>query len=143
MDPAHTPSPEDCFERIERVLHQHEERMVAAGSTSGRAWVVHEQAITTLATQVQQITQTLSPTPAPVQAAALSSTATPPVLPRMASEPWVGTPECYAGEPEGCNPFLTNCSILFALQPLTFSTKEAKVAYAISHLTGRAYVGHS
>ncbi|KAF7641064.1 hypothetical protein LDENG_00296660 [Lucifuga dentata] len=56
----------------------------------------------------------------------------------MASEPRVGTPERYAGEPEGCNPFLTNCSILFALQPLTFSTEEAKVAYAISHLTGRA-----
>ncbi|KAF7661785.1 hypothetical protein LDENG_00254450 [Lucifuga dentata] len=138
MDPAHTPSSEDRLERIEKVLQQHEERIDATGTTSSRAWAVHEQAITALATLVQQLTPTPFPTSAPVQAAALSPVATPPGLPRMVSEPRVGTPERYAGEPEGCNPFLINCSILFALQPLTFSNEEAKVAYAISHLTGRA-----
>ncbi|KAF7655955.1 hypothetical protein LDENG_00047800, partial [Lucifuga dentata] len=96
MDPAHTPSPEDRLEWIEIVLQQHEKQMVSAGTTSSRAWAVHEQAITALATQVQQLTHTPSLTPAPAQAAALSSTATPPVLPRMASEPRVGTPKRYA-----------------------------------------------
>lgn len=47
-------------------------------------------------------------------------------------------PECYAGEPGGCNPFLTHCSILCALQPSTFNTEAAKVAFTIKHLTGRA-----
>ncbi|KAF7640930.1 hypothetical protein LDENG_00004630, partial [Lucifuga dentata] len=138
MDPAHTPSPEDRFEQIERALQQHEERMVAVSSESRRAAAAREQALAALATQVQQLTQTLSQTLAPVQSATPSPSPTLPTPSRVESEPRVGTPERYAGEPEGCNPFLTNCSILFALQPLTFSTEEAKMVYAISHLTGRA-----
>ncbi len=35
-------------------------------------------------------------------------------------------------------PFITNCSILFALQPHTFASEEARVAFTINHLTGRA-----
>lgn len=31
-------------------------------------------------------------------------------------EPWVGMPECYKVDPETCNAFLTNCSLLFFLQ---------------------------
>jgi len=50
----------------------------------------------------------------------------------------VGVPERDAGDPEGCNPFITNCSILFALQPHTFASEEAKVAFTINNLTGRA-----
>lgn len=50
----------------------------------------------------------------------------------------MGAPERYAGDPESCNPFLTNCSILFALQPYTFASEEARVAFTINHLTGRA-----
>lgn len=50
----------------------------------------------------------------------------------------MGTLERYGGEPEGCSPFLTNCSILFALQPRTFTTERAKVAFTINQLTERA-----
>ncbi len=50
---------------------------------------------------------------------------------------------CYVGDPEGCGLFLTNCSILFALQPRTFTTEEAKVAFTINHLTGRARLWRS
>ncbi|TWW62375.1 hypothetical protein D4764_04G0010220 [Takifugu flavidus] len=57
--------------------------------------------------------------------------------PGTAPEPRVGTPERYSGDPEGCNPFLTNCSILFALQPYTFASEAARVAFTINHLTGR------
>lgn len=49
----------------------------------------------------------------------------------------IGAPECYTGEPEGCNPFLTNCSIFFALQPHTFASEGAKVMFTINQLTGR------
>lgn len=55
-----------------------------------------------------------------------------------AEEPRVGTPERYGGDAEGCAPFITNCSILFALQPQTFATERAKVAFVVNHLTGRA-----
>ncbi|KAI3370533.1 hypothetical protein L3Q82_025292 [Scortum barcoo] len=72
------------------------------------------------------------PAPAPVPA---------PAPPGPVPEPRVGNPERYAGDPEGCNPFITNCSILYALQPQTFSSEEAKVAFAINHLTGRARSG--
>ncbi|KAF7655618.1 hypothetical protein LDENG_00053620 [Lucifuga dentata] len=123
--------------------------MAAASSEARRMAAAHEQAITSLAVQVQQLTQqlTLSKTLTPAQSAAPSPAASALAPSRIVSEPRVETPERYAGEPEGCDPFLSNCSILFALQPITFATEEAKVAYAISHLTGRAHlcpsVGHS
>lgn len=53
-------------------------------------------------------------------------------------EPRVGTPERYAGDPEGCNPFISNCSIVFALQSYTFAQEAARVAFTINHLPGRA-----
>ena len=50
----------------------------------------------------------------------------------------MGIPECYDGDPTTCNAFLCNCSIIFALQPLTFASEEARVVYTINHLSGRA-----
>ena len=52
-------------------------------------------------------------------------------------EPNVGPPEGYDGNSVTCNAFLCNCYII-SLQPLTLSSKEARVAYTINHLTGRA-----
>lgn len=37
----------------------------------------------------------------------------------------MGNPERY-GVPEGCNPFIINCSILFTLQPHTVATERSK-----------------
>lgn len=53
-------------------------------------------------------------------------------------EPRVGSPECFTGDPVTCGAFLTNCFLLFSLQPRTFATEAAKVAYEITHLTGQA-----
>ena len=64
-----------------------------------------------------------------------AATETPVPLPR---EPSVGVPERYDGDPTTCNAFLCNCTILFSLQPLTFASEEARVAYAVNHLSGRA-----
>ena len=50
----------------------------------------------------------------------------------------MGIPERYDGKPSTCNAFLCNCSIIFALQPLTFASEEARVNYTINHLSGRA-----
>lgn len=81
------------------------------------------------ATMLQQAAPTSAPSP-PAPA--------PGFPPSTAPEPRVGAPERYSGDPEGCNPFLTNCSILFALQPHAFASEAARVAFAINHLTGRA-----
>ena len=95
------------------------------------------QALATLSAQVQQLTATLIQfisLPAPLSHPPPSALAYPgPVL-----EARVGVPERYTGDPEGCNPFITNSSILFALQPYTFASEEAKVAFTVNNLTGRA-----
>lgn len=60
---------------------------------------------------------------------------------RSAPEPWIGDPECYAGDPESCNPLILNCSIIYTVQPLTFALEGARVAFAVNHLTGLALRG--
>ncbi len=114
--------------------------MSSAASEAREAAETNRQALAALASQLQQLTSLLTQSatpmlspapPAPVPAAA-------PLLPTDAPEPWVGTPECYDGDPETCGPFLTNCSLLFSLQPRTFASEQAKVAFTINHLMGRA-----
>lgn len=68
-----------------------------------------------------------APTPAPVSG---PDTNTP--------EPRIGNPERFDGDPTQAQAFVTSCRLQFSLQPRTFSTEGAKVAYAITHLTGRA-----
>ena len=63
--------------------------------------------------------------------------AAPPLVPSPC-EPNVGIPERYDGDSTTCNAFLCNCSIILALQPLTFASEEARVVYTINHLSGRA-----
>lgn len=84
-----------------------------------------------LATQVQQLAMEL--THAPVMAPPTA----PPCLHHLCHvlEPHLNP---WWGEPEGCNMFLINRSVLFAMQPYTFATEEAKVAFTINHLMRRA-----
>ena len=53
-------------------------------------------------------------------------------------EPSLPTPEKYDGEPGSCRSFLTQCQLLYMLQPRSFPTEKAKVAYIITQLTGKA-----
>ena len=53
-------------------------------------------------------------------------------------EPRLPAPERYDGSPGECRAFLTQCQIIFSLQPLTFPTDAARVAYIITQLTGKA-----
>ena len=45
-------------------------------------------------------------------------------------------PTQYTDKPGLCRTFLIDCSIHFELMPQAFATKQAKVAFMISHLTG-------
>ncbi|RXN17605.1 Pol poly [Labeo rohita] len=60
------------------------------------------------------------------------------VLARVTPEPTVPTPPPYDGDPKACRPFLSQCAITFTLQPTTFATEAAKVAFVITLLTGKA-----
>lgn len=106
-----------------------------------RAVAANEQRFNALTTQVQQLTATLAQLttanqPAPAAGAPPAPTGS--AVPGPALEPRVGVPERYGGDPDGCCPFITNCFILFALQPQTFATEQAKVAFTVNHLTGKA-----
>ncbi len=69
---------------------------------------------------------------------AAAASASAPVLARVAPEPRVPTPPLYDGDPRACRPFLSQCAITFTLQPITFATEAARVAFVITLLTGRA-----
>eukprot|EP00064_Thunnus_orientalis_P017544 superscaffoldBa00003762_g17628 len=112
MDP-----PLSRLERIEGVLQQHEAMMTAAVTETKQAAAAHEQALTMLAGQLQQLTALL--TQAPQASGAASPPAPPATAPALAPAP---LPPVDAPEP----------------QPRTFATEGAKVAFVINHLTGRA-----
>lgn len=111
--------------------------MSSATMEARQAAETNAQALATLTAQVQRITALLMNSSPPAPEAPPLAPAPPPP-PHDSPEPRVGTPERYDGDPETCNPFLTNCSLLFSLQPRTFASEQAKVAFTINHLTGRA-----
>ena len=47
-------------------------------------------------------------------------------------------PEKYLSEPGACHTFLTQCKLIFQLQPHTFLSEVSKITYVISQLSGRA-----
>lgn len=72
----------------------------------------------------------------PVPASLLAGPAPASVL--SSSEPKIGNPERFSGDPAQVRAFLTSCRVQFSLQPRTFATEGARVGYVITHLTGRA-----
>ncbi len=95
------------------------------------------RAVQALVTQVSELTQQLQllrgsaapPTPA---------VPLPPPDYASQSEPRLPVPESYAGEPNFCRAFLTRCAMHFSLQPRTFASESAKVAFVLTLLTGKA-----
>ena len=147
MDPAQI---DDRISRMEDMLNQLVAASTAASAENqqGLAQLRHDLA------NIHSRTQSLAQSPASLGAstsspASASAVAPPPVAAGVGAplpsprEPNVGAPEHYDGDPVSCNAFLCNCSIIFSLQPLTFSSEEARAAYTINHLTGRARLCHS
>lgn len=52
--------------------------------------------------------------------------------------PRLALPEKYDGAPGRCRGFLLQCSIYIAQQPQAFTNEEAKVAFIVSLLSGKA-----
>ncbi|KAI3357782.1 hypothetical protein L3Q82_016166 [Scortum barcoo] len=53
-------------------------------------------------------------------------------------EPFVPTPESYAGDLGSCSRFLFQCSIVFVQQPSSYSSDNAKIGYVVNLLRGKA-----
>ncbi len=53
-------------------------------------------------------------------------------------EPHANNPPVYDGDPNSCQAFLSQCSLVFSLQLRRYSTEEAKVAFVLTLLSGRA-----
>lgn len=92
-----------------------------------------------LSQSVQQITSALAQLSAPSSSTSPPVSNPPATLPSVSpKEPWVPTPEPYAGEPGSCSRFLLNCTLVFDLQPASYSTDKAKIAFCVNLLRGKA-----
>ena len=52
--------------------------------------------------------------------------------------PHANNPPVYDGDPNACQAFLSQCSLVFSLQPRRYANEEAKAAYVLTLLSGRA-----
>ena len=93
----------------------------------------HSQLLSDVMTYVPQIFDRLSA----VQAAA----AVPLPDPQKSAplvEPRLPPPQRFSGDPSACGGFLIQCSLTFELQPSSFPSDRAKIAYIITLLSGKA-----
>lgn len=118
MDPAKENPIHTAVELQGAMLGRHDEELTAA-----------RRAVETLAAQLTDLSLQVH-----------QFRTDPPVPPRSseAPEPRINNPPRYAGEPTQCRSFITQCEVVFSLQPTTYSRERARVAYVISLLTGRA-----
>uniref|UniRef100_A0A672F1J4 CCHC-type domain-containing protein n=1 Tax=Salarias fasciatus TaxID=181472 RepID=A0A672F1J4_SALFA len=99
-----------------------------------------EAAINAVGEQMQQLSVHLA---TPVATASLMpgiiTMRAPAVLPAQAAPPVpLAHPEKFSGDSGDCRAFLTQCDLHFELQSAMFPSDRSKIAYLISHLTGRA-----
>lgn len=58
--------------------------------------------------------------------------------PQHTREPRCNNPPPYDGDPNSCRAFLSQCFVVFALQPHTYAAERTKVAYVLTLLAGKA-----
>ena len=59
-------------------------------------------------------------------------------VPHSSADPRVSQPHRYDGSKGGCRGFLTQCDLIFELQPRAFSSDRFRIAYIITLLTDKA-----
>ncbi|RXN13760.1 Retrotransposon-derived PEG10 [Labeo rohita] len=68
----------------------------------------------------------------------MAQVATSQSAPLPTPEPKLPPPQRFDGSPKNCRGFITQCTLIFQLQPSCFPTDSSKVAYIITLLTGKA-----
>uniref|UniRef100_A0A8C5HTM3 Gypsy retrotransposon integrase-like protein 1 n=3 Tax=Gouania willdenowi TaxID=441366 RepID=A0A8C5HTM3_GOUWI len=76
--------------------------------------------------------------PTPINAPETTVVGSPSALATVGREPTVPVPERYAGDLGSCQAFLTQVSLVFELQPTSYASDRAKIAYLIGLLRGPA-----
>ena len=136
MDPASTSQISEFLTASNARIDRQDEAL----ATTAQAIQALVGQVSLLTTQVQQLisgTTQGEPAPAPeVIPAPVTASANLGV--GRSVEPRLPPPTCYAGEPHLCRSFLAKCSLYFSLQPSLFSSEQAKVAFVITLLSGRA-----
>lgn len=121
MDPAEDSSVLSAMEFQGTMLGRHEQELTSARRT-----------VEMLASRVAELSDQLHSLQ--FQQGLGPSTTT--RIPQL--EPRVNNPPVYSGEPSNCRSFLTQCEVVFSLQPQTYASERTKVAFIISLLAGRA-----
>ncbi|KAK3574372.1 hypothetical protein QTP86_006156 [Hemibagrus guttatus] len=117
---------ENSFQRHKGVLAQQETLM---------AW--HSQLLSEVLSTIRQISDRLPPTQT-ASCADVPEHLPSPQVPAPRVEPHLPPPQRFSGDPSACRGFLTQCSLTFELQPSSFPSDRAKVAYVITLLSGKA-----
>ncbi|KAK3518249.1 hypothetical protein QTP70_034616 [Hemibagrus guttatus] len=130
MNPE-TPDPQELL----ATVAQHEstvQRLEAALAQQETLMATH----TDLMTSIRQIFDRLPSTSATASAASVPPPDSP--MPSPLAEPRLPPPQRFSGDPSACDGFLTQCSLTFELQPSSFPSDRAKIAYVITLLSGKA-----
>ena len=118
MDPADTEAVRRAISYLQAQLGQHDHALQEITSSLRELFLT--------------VTSWLHVTPEP-----------PAPVPSHSASPWepfILAPECYDGDLGLCRSFLLQCSLVFKLQPLTYPTDKAQIAYLIGTLRGEALV---
>lgn len=135
MDPE-TPNPQELLATVaqhESTVQRHETVLAQQETLMTK----HSQVLTDLMTSIRQIFDRLPSTPAAASTAASVPLPGSQMLSPLA-EPRLPPPQRFLGDPSACDGFLTQCSLTFELQPSSFPSDRAKIAYVITLLSGKA-----
>ncbi|KAK0154208.1 Retrotransposon-like protein 1 [Merluccius polli] len=94
----------------------------------------HDQALQEITSSLRELSLSIA-SRLPVTPAPAVPVPSPPVSFR---EPFIPAPEPYGGDLGRCRSFLLQCSLVFELQPQTYTSDKARIAYLIGSLRGEA-----
>lgn len=135
MNPE-APNPQELLATVaqyESTVQRHESALAQQETLMTR----HSQLLSDLMTSVRQIFDRLPSTSVTASPAASVPLPDSRVLSPL-SEPRLPPPQHFSGDPSACDGFLTQCSLTFELQPSSFPSDRAKIAYVITLLSGKA-----
>uniref|UniRef100_A0A3B3HYN0 Ty3 transposon capsid-like protein domain-containing protein n=1 Tax=Oryzias latipes TaxID=8090 RepID=A0A3B3HYN0_ORYLA len=100
----------------------------------------HEQQLTAVSKQIEQLAGQIQHPPSshPLHSPSSASVHLAPVQTSVAPAAQLARPERFSGDSGDCRVFITQCELHFELQAVNYPTDRSRVAFIISHLTGRA-----
>ncbi len=116
----------------EATVKHHEEALSQQKSLMEKPSHRLSDLMTSMRNVFERLPQAPDPAPAPTPATS-SAGAVPPLV-----EPRLPLPQRFSGNTEACEGFLTQCSLTFQLQPSTFPSDQARIAYVLILLAGKA-----